>query len=130
VLLSADRVGVMATARSVGKSKLTVWRWQERFLAEGLALSLALTGASVGGVGVAPLLLTLSQRHGLGTAVPEVVLSLSAVIVPLIWIGIRRQANRRPPSTVGPRPPMITSRNELLQVPQPVPRQAGNRLEP
>ena len=36
VLLSADRVGVMATARSVGKSKLTVWRWQERFLAEGL----------------------------------------------------------------------------------------------
>jgi hypothetical protein len=35
VLLSADRV-VMATARSVGKSKLTVWRWQERFLAEGL----------------------------------------------------------------------------------------------
>ena len=36
MLLSADRVGVMATARSVGKSKLTVWRWQERFLAEGL----------------------------------------------------------------------------------------------
>ena len=36
VLLSANRVGVMATARSVGKSKLTVWRWQERFLAEGL----------------------------------------------------------------------------------------------
>jgi transposase len=36
VLLSADRLGVMATARSVGKSKLTVWRWQERFLAEGL----------------------------------------------------------------------------------------------
>ena len=35
VLLSAaDRVGVMATARSVGKSKLTVWRWQERFLAK------------------------------------------------------------------------------------------------
>jgi transposase len=27
---------ISATARSVGKSKLTVWRWQERFLAEGL----------------------------------------------------------------------------------------------
>jgi transposase len=37
VLLSADRVGVMATARSVGRSKLTVWRWQERFPAEGVA---------------------------------------------------------------------------------------------
>ena len=36
MLLSADHVGVMATARSVGKSKLTVCRWQERFLAQGL----------------------------------------------------------------------------------------------
>ena len=37
VLLSADRVGVMAIARSVGKSKVTVSRWQERYLAKGIA---------------------------------------------------------------------------------------------
>src|SRR6202008_3686332 len=37
VLLSADRVGVMAIARSVGKSKGTVSRWQERYLAKGIA---------------------------------------------------------------------------------------------
>ena len=86
----------------------------------GLALSLALTGASVGGFAIAPILLTLSQRHGLAVAVPEVVLSLLAVIVPLIWIGIRWQADRRPPSpmaeaTVGPAPPIMISRSEALQ---------------
>ncbi len=36
VLLSADRVGVMAIVRLVGKSKVTVWRWQERYLAKGI----------------------------------------------------------------------------------------------
>ncbi len=36
VLLSADRVGVMAIGRAVGKSKVTVGRWQERYLAQGI----------------------------------------------------------------------------------------------
>src|SRR6266481_9543724 len=36
VLLSADRVAVMAIVRSVGKSKVTVGRWQERYLAKGI----------------------------------------------------------------------------------------------
>jgi transposase len=36
VLLSADRVGVMAIGRAVGKSKVTVSRWQERYLAQGI----------------------------------------------------------------------------------------------
>jgi transposase len=37
VLQSADRVGVMTIVRSVGKSKVTVGRWQERYLAAGVA---------------------------------------------------------------------------------------------
>ena len=36
VLLLAARRGVMATARTVGKSKVTVGRWQERYLAKGV----------------------------------------------------------------------------------------------
>src|SRR5437899_142112 len=36
VLLSAGRVGVMSIARSLGKSKVTVTRWQERYLAAGV----------------------------------------------------------------------------------------------
>ena len=37
VLLSAARVGTMSIAREVGKSKPTVWRWQERYVAQGIA---------------------------------------------------------------------------------------------
>ena len=104
--------GVSSTAIST-----TLAHWFD--FRRGLALSLALTGASVGGFAVAPVLLTLSQRHGLAAAMPEVVLSLLAVIVPLIWIGIRWQADRRPlplvAATVGPTPPIIASRSKVLQ---------------
>ena len=37
VVLSADRFGVMAIVRAIGKSKVTVGRWQERYLAKGIA---------------------------------------------------------------------------------------------
>jgi len=37
VLLSAERGGVMAIVRAVGTSKVTVARWQERYLAKGIA---------------------------------------------------------------------------------------------
>jgi transposase len=36
VLLSAARTGVMAITRTVGKSKVTVARWQERYLSQGI----------------------------------------------------------------------------------------------
>ena len=36
VLLSADSVGTAAIMRRTGKSKTCVWRWQERFMAEGV----------------------------------------------------------------------------------------------
>jgi transposase len=34
VLLSAEGVGTLTSARRVGKSKRTVWRWQERFVTD------------------------------------------------------------------------------------------------
>src|SRR6266446_8897451 len=37
VLLSAEGVGAMATQRQTGKGKPTIWRWQARFMAEGVA---------------------------------------------------------------------------------------------
>src|SRR5215468_572967 len=36
VLLSADGVGTMAIQRQTGKAKPTIWRWQARFMAEGV----------------------------------------------------------------------------------------------
>jgi transposase len=37
VLLTAAGVGTLAIMRQVGCAKATVWRWQERFMAEGVA---------------------------------------------------------------------------------------------
>ena len=37
VLLSAAGMGTMAITRQTGKSKRAVWRWQDRFVAEGVA---------------------------------------------------------------------------------------------
>ena len=36
ILLSADAIGTGAIMASTGKSKTCVWRWQERFMAEGV----------------------------------------------------------------------------------------------
>ena len=36
VLLSAEGVGTMAIQRQTGKGKPTIWRWQARFMAEGV----------------------------------------------------------------------------------------------
>ena len=36
VLLSASGLGTMAIQRQIGKGKPTVWRWQARFMAEGI----------------------------------------------------------------------------------------------
>src|ERR1700682_1827430 len=36
VLLTAQGVGTMAIQRQTGKGKPTIWRWQARFMAEGV----------------------------------------------------------------------------------------------
>jgi transposase len=36
VLLSADGVGTNGITKATGTAKTTVWRWQERFMAEGV----------------------------------------------------------------------------------------------
>jgi transposase len=36
VLLSGDGLGTMAVQRQTGKGKPTIWRWQARFMAEGV----------------------------------------------------------------------------------------------
>ena len=36
VLLSADGIGTMAIQRQTSKGKPTIWRWQARFVAEGV----------------------------------------------------------------------------------------------
>jgi MFS family permease len=56
----------------------------------GLAISLALTGASSGGVVVTPLLVLLVERFGFATAMLTAVAVMVAVLVPVAvaWIGL------------------------------------------
>jgi hypothetical protein len=37
IVLTADSAGTTAITRAVGKGKTVVWRWQERFMHEGVA---------------------------------------------------------------------------------------------
>jgi hypothetical protein len=37
ILMSVDGLGTVAIMEATGKSKTCVWRWQERFMAEGVA---------------------------------------------------------------------------------------------
>src|SRR5207302_5984250 len=37
IVLTADGAGTTAIMRAVGKGKTVVWRWQERFMHEGIA---------------------------------------------------------------------------------------------
>jgi len=55
----------------------------------GLAISLALNDASAAGFTVGPALLVLSQSIGVGNAVPVIATVLLAIILPLIWYGLR-----------------------------------------
>jgi predicted MFS family arabinose efflux permease len=55
----------------------------------GLAIALALNGASAAGFTIGPLLVELSQKIGVGDAVPLAAVTALAVVPPLIWFGIK-----------------------------------------
>jgi MFS family permease len=80
---------VMATAWScLGSTGLssTLLPWFGR--RQGLALTLALTGASVGGMVLVPILVALVQRHGFRFATTAVSVALLAIGLPLVWLVI------------------------------------------
>jgi transposase len=59
ILLTADGFGTSAIMRAAGKSKTCVWRWQERFMTEGVA---GLTRDKTRPPGTPPLPETLKQK--------------------------------------------------------------------
>ncbi|MBT3334044.1 MAG: MFS transporter, partial [Rhodospirillaceae bacterium] len=73
--------------------------WFERRL--GLALGLALTGASAGGMLLPPLLVWLSQAYGFATALAAVGLAVMALVAPLALFVLRRPRDER--ETLGER---------------------------
>jgi predicted MFS family arabinose efflux permease len=80
-LMAAGWAGCTSTAIS---TTLALYFQRQR----GLAITLALNGASTAGFTVGPLLVMLSQRLGVGNAVPVVALAGLAIVLPLIGIGV------------------------------------------
>ncbi len=73
----------------------TVSLWFDR--RRGLAISLALNGASAAGFTIAPLLVALSHSIGFAVAVPAVALAGLAVVIPVVLLAVRQ-----PPVAGGP----------------------------
>jgi len=61
----------------------------------GLAITLALNGASTAGFTVAPLLVELSEHIGVGNAVPLVAAGMLAIVIPLNRFGLPRPTGGR-----------------------------------
>ena len=73
---------------------MTLAYWFDR--RRGLALSLALTGASAGGFTIAPLLVRLVHRMGLEQAVLLLALGGLAILLPMVLAGVGRLASVGP----------------------------------
>jgi MFS family permease len=83
--------GWVCTTMAAISTVLALWFDRQR----GLAISLALNGASAAGFLVTPVLAALSQRHGLVVAVAETALTLLALLVPLVMFGMDPYSPRR-----------------------------------
>lgn len=55
----------------------------------GLAITLALNGASMAGFTVGPVLVAVSQYAGVGRAVPLTAFALLIIVLPLCWFGLK-----------------------------------------
>jgi MFS family permease len=69
---------------------ITLARWFDR--QRGLAISLALNGASAAGFLVTPLLSTFTARYGLASAVATTAMALAAIVIPLVVLGVPRRS--------------------------------------
>ena len=78
---------------SVAAINIIVAPWFER--RRGTAVSLALTGASCGGVVVAPALLGFIERVGFEEAVRGAVLVMGATVLPVVGVVLRRSPSER-----------------------------------
>ena len=78
---------------SVAAINIIVAPWFER--RRGAAVSLALTGASCGGVFVAPALLGFIERVGFEEAVRGAVLVMGATVLPVVGVVLRRSPSER-----------------------------------
>lgn len=95
---AAMAAGWACTSTTAIATTLSLWFDRRR----GLAISLALNGASASGFTVAPLLVQLSHSVGLPNAVPASVIVGLVLLVPVVLLCVRRPPGRIPRSHASP----------------------------
>jgi MFS family permease len=94
--------GWATTSSTTITNTLALWFDRRR----GMAISLALNGASAAGFTVAPALVALSQPYGLPTAVEIVAGALLALVIPTVLLGLRDRPQRSGAAGAGATPPL------------------------
>jgi len=111
-LFAADLVmaaGWATTSSTAITNSLALWFERRR----GLAISLALNGASAAGFTVAPALLHLIEHYGLPAATEIAAAALLAILSPVVLLGLRGAPSHRPRARSGG-----VGRRELLRDPR------------
>jgi len=80
-----------STMSITGVATIIASRFDER---RGMALSLALNGASCAGIVISPAMLLLSQAHDFRTGVLAVVAAMILVLTPLVWFSLAPDRRR------------------------------------
>jgi MFS family permease len=102
-------VGFACTNLVPGTTLITRWFVRQR----ALALAIASTGLSVGGIVITPFVARAVGRHGLAEATPWIALGLVIGVVPLVWwrlvdrperLGLRPDGGDPPPNARAARP--------------------------
>ncbi len=119
VAATAMAAGWAATTGTAIATVLSFWFDHRR----GLAISLALNGASASGFIVVPLLVQLSQRTGLRAAVPVSVVAGWCILVPILLLCVgrsphRADARRRPEAAVTDDRPAFDRKMDALRDPR------------
>jgi len=97
--------GWASTSTTAIATTISLWFHRRR----GLALSLALNGASAAGFTVAPALVQLSAGYGLLTAVLAVAAALFALLVPAALFGMRAGQREEEPESGDATPPALSA---------------------
>lgn len=90
-----------STMSITGIATIIASRFEER---RGMALSLALNGASCAGILVSPAMLLLSQAYDFRTGVLAVVAAMLLVLTPLVWLALPPARQRTGAAEAGTRP--------------------------
>lgn len=108
-------IGWVCTSSVAISTVVALWFDRRR----GLAVSLALNGASVAGFTVAPLMVYLNHRHDFPQVTTAVAGTAVAILLPIVMVCVRgpRGGDARPATTTAAAVPKAGNRREVMRTP-------------